>query len=296
MQITGLCVLPEHKDLIALIDDFNARWKQSSFPSSSRAATMRKHAFVESVAASARLSGVSIQDDAVKNVIEGADPVTREEKIAAGCAEALEIVLSSPNRIYFSERHIMQLHRVLMRPLSTESRYRGGYKKLPNPVEAVDADGNSLGPVFQTASPEDTPRLMEELLGQYKNSGATTDLHILVRIAAFILQFHSIHPFQDGNGRLAFLLTNLLLIRAGYSHMAYCSIEKIVEQNRSRFLLTVRHAGRSTDPDPSNFFNGWISFFLQAIKQQVGILSPELAAASAAPRAPAKPSARKKKS
>ena len=51
-------------------------------------------------------------------------------------------------------------------------------------------------------------------------------------IANFVVEFLSIHPFQDGNGRLSRILTNLLLLQAGYVYMPYISHEKLVEDNK----------------------------------------------------------------
>lgn len=268
-------MLPEHTKLIAEIDDFAKRWKASGIPESPKASSMRQESLIGSVAASARLAGASVDEDAVRRIIEGGEPKTRDEQVAAGCADAMETVVGAHDRIEFNEKHLKQLYRLLMRHLPTECRYRGTYKKLPNPVEAVDSEGHSLGPVFQTASPEETPALMARLFVEFEDSsGPAGQLHVLVRIAAFVLQFHAIHPFQDGNGRLSFLLTNLLLLKHGYSHTAFNSLEKIVEQNRSRYLLAVRHAGRATDP--ASYFTAWISFFLWALRQQTAALESSL--------------------
>src|SRR5207302_1233043 len=110
-----------------------------------------------------------------------------------------------------------------------DKRHRGEYKKLPNHVEAFDEHGHSLGVIFQTASPFDTPRLMEALVTWTNGALAEGTHHPLLVIGVLVVRFLAIHPFQDGNGRLARILTTLLLLRAGYTYVSYSSLERVVE-------------------------------------------------------------------
>ena len=116
----------------------------------------------------------------------------------------------------------------------------GAYKTLPNHVEAIGADGEILGIVFETATPFDTPRLMGELVDWTRHELSRGTLHPLIVIAVFVVVFLEIHPFQDGNGRLSRILTTLLLLRAGYTHVPYGSLESIIEGNKEAYYLTLR--------------------------------------------------------
>lgn len=61
-----------------------------------------------------------------------------------------------------TENHIRQLHQILLRHSTKDERHRGDYKKLNNHVVAFDVNGKEIGIVFETATPFDTPRLMED--------------------------------------------------------------------------------------------------------------------------------------
>ena len=87
--------------------------------------------------------------------------------------------------------------------------------------KAFDEKGDSLGVIFATATPFETPRLMSELTAWLIEALDSKSLHSLLVIAVFIVVFLEIHPFQDGNGRLSRVLTTLLLLRAGYSYVPY---------------------------------------------------------------------------
>lgn len=133
-------------------------------------------------------------------------------------------------------------------------------------MEAFNEQGASLGIVFETASPFDTPRRMEELIAWLDEQGREKRLHPLL-VAIFVVVFLEIHPFQDGNGRLSRILTTLLLLRAGYAYVPYSSLESIIEQSKESYYISLRRTQgtiRSTEPD----WNPWIEFFLRALHRQ----------------------------
>ena len=111
----------------------------------------------------------------------------------------------------------MQLHSMLLRHSPKDERHRGQYKKLNNHVEAFDSTGKSLGVIFQTATPFETPRRMEALVRWTSSVLDDRSIHPLLAVGVFIVVFLAIHPFQDGNGRLSRILSTLLLLKAGYA-------------------------------------------------------------------------------
>ena len=90
-----------------------------------------------------------------------------------------------------------------------------------------NTEGESVGVVFQTATPFDTPCLMDELIAWTNTSLNEKSLHPLLIISIFTVVFLEIHPFQDGNGRLSRRLTTLLLLKSGYAYVPYSSMESV---------------------------------------------------------------------
>src|SRR5262249_40551374 len=138
---------------------------------------------------------------------------SRDEQEVAGYAEATKLVFDSWRDIPLTENHVKQLHGILLQFSHRDEYHRGNYKQTPNNVEAFDARGRSVGVIFETASPSDTPRLMSELVTWTNQELNGLRHHPLLVVAIFHVRFLAIHPFQDGNGRLARVLTNLLLLR-----------------------------------------------------------------------------------
>jgi Fic family protein len=148
--------------------------------------------------------GAKLTDREVEELLgrlERQDFVSRDEQEVAGYAEVMDAVFDSYTAIPLSENYIKQLHAMLLRHSTKDERHRGEYKKLPNNVEAFDADGKSVGVIFATASPFDTPFKMQELVAWTREALADGAWHPLIVIGLFVVVFLAIHPFQDGNGR-----------------------------------------------------------------------------------------------
>jgi Fic family protein len=157
-----------------------------------------------------------------------------------------------------------------------DERHRGEYKKLTNSVVAFDADGRELGVVFETASPFDTPQMMEELITWTRKNLDDTFYHPLIVIGIFIVHFLSIHPFQDGNGRLSRALTTMLLLKKGYAYVPYSSIESIIEQSKEGYYRALRRTQKTIWTETVDYVP-WLSFLLTVLQKQKKILEEKSA-------------------
>ena len=86
-------------------------------------------------------------------------------------------------------------------------------------------------------------------------------------IANFIVEFLQIHPFQDGNGRLSRILTNFLLLKAGYLYMPYVSHEKLIEDNKPDYYMALRKSQKTFQTSHETITH-WLDFFLKILFQQ----------------------------
>lgn len=260
--------------LIAELDEFKGRWEMLGRLAPDTLQSLHRVATIESVGSSTRIEGARLSDHEVEVLLANLDINsfrTRDEEEVAGYAEAMSTVFDSWEHIPLSENHIKQFHGMLLKYSSKDAAHRGEYKKLPNNVEAFAADGKSLGVIFATASPFATPRLMIELVDTTRRALADRELHPLLVIAAFIVHFLAIHPFQDGNGRLSRVVTTLLLLQSGYRYVPYSSLERIIEENKDSYYRALRQSQREIDTHDENL-DAWIRFFLQSMKKQKDVL------------------------
>lgn len=264
--------------LIAEIDEFKGAWAAIGRISPERLSALRRVATIESIGSSTRIEGAKLSDQEVEQLLSGIEIKafsSRDEEEVAGYAAVMEMIFESNSEITLTENHLKQLHRELLQYSSKDERHRGEYKTHNNHVEAIGPDGESVGIVFETTSPFDTPRLMGELLQWANDNLESGELHKLIVIAIFVVVFLAIHPFQDGNGRLSRVLTTLLLLRAGYDYVPYSSLESIIEQNKDSYYLALRRTQvtiRNEDPE----WNHWLDFFLNALAQHKARLQKKI--------------------
>lgn len=266
----SIVITPELLWLIAEIDEFKGAWRALGTLAPERLNTLRHVATIESIGSSTRIEGSRLSDRGVEQLLATPDIRTfasRDEEEVAGYAQVMETVFRSWPDIAPTENHIRQLHRDLLRHSTKDQRHRGEYKTLSNDVVAVDGEGRQVGVVFQTASPFDTPRLMAELVAWHKAALEAGRLHPLLVTAVFIVVFLEIHPFQDGNGRLSRILTSLLLLRSGYAHVPFSSLESVIENNKEGYYLALRQT-QTTLRKPAPDWTPWLNFFLRTMQQQ----------------------------
>lgn len=192
---------------------------------------------------------------------------TPDEEEVAGYAEVMDIVFQSYAEIPLTENHIKQLHGALLRHAGKDAWHRGGYKSLSNNVEAFGPDGRSLGVVFETTTPFDTPFRMQELVAWTRQALDDRSLHPLLVTGVFVVVFLRIHPFQDGNGRLSRVLTTLLLLRSGYAYVPYSSLESVIEQNKEGYYLALRRTQGTLDAEHPDWLP-WLRFFMASLHAQ----------------------------
>ena len=116
---------------------------------------------------------------------------------------------------------------------------------------------------------------MEELVVWTNRELGGNKNHPLLVIGAFIVRFLAVHPFQDGNGRLARVLTNLALLRSGYTYVPFSSLERIIEENREQYYRALRSAQGTLDRDESRLMD-WLRFFLLSLIEQKNSLEQKL--------------------
>lgn len=279
MKVSSLNITPEMLRLIAEIDEFKGSWKAMTTLAPERLAILKRVATIESIGSSTRIEGAKLSDREVEALLGRLGQthfVSRDEEEVAGYAEVMDMVFENHAAIPLTENHIKQLHATLLRHSSKDERHRGEYKKLPNHVEAFGPAGESLGVVFATASPFETPLKMQELVVWTREALADASLHPLLVVGVFIVAFLAIHPFQDGNGRLSRVLTTLLLLHSGYTYTPFSSLESIVEENKDGYYLALRRTQGTLESDAPDW-EPWLLFFLRALREQKNRLAAKLA-------------------
>ena len=265
-----IVITSEMLNLISEIDEFKGAWCEWKRLAPERLSMLKKIATIESVGSSTRIEGAQLSDSEVENVLKNIDArsfASRDEQEVAGYAYVCEKIGEEFLSIPFSENVIKQLHMQMLNYSDRDARHQGEYKKAPIRIEAFDAVGKSMGIIFETVSPIETPDRMQELVVWTQNALAEKKLHPLIVIALFVAIFLAIHPFQDGNGRLSRILTTLLLLQAGYAYLPYSSLESVIENSKEAYYLALRQTQSTLNTNTPDW-QPWLLFFLRALQQQ----------------------------
>jgi len=269
-EIKNIAITAEILKLIADIDEFKGRWTAIETLAPEKLTSLRRIATIESVGSSTRIEGAKLRDAEVEKLLSGLRSesfASRDEEEVAGYADAMDMIFDGYDSITATENHIKQLHGVLLKYSAKDQDHRGEYKKVANHVEAFGTDGKSIGVVFETATPFETPGWMKEMVDWFNRSAEEETQHPLMLIGIFIAVFLAIHPFKDGNGRLSRVLTTLLLLRAGYSYVPYSSMESVIERNKDSYYLALRRT-QQTIRNPEQNWEPWLVFFLKTMSKQ----------------------------
>lgn len=270
MKTDTIQITHELLALLSEIDEFKGAWRALGTIAPERLRALRHVATIESIGSSTRIEGGKLTDREIETLLTNLEIkrfASRDEQEVAGYAEVMETVFQSWADIPITENHVKQLHRDLLRHSDKDERHRGQYKTLRNDVGAFDADGNRVGIVFETATPFDTPRRMQELVVWLNEVRELKRIHPLLIVGVFIVTFLEIHPFQDGNGRLSRVLTTLLLLQAGYAYVPYSSLESVIENSKEGYYLALRQTQGTIRTDAPNW-QPWLMFFMRALQQQ----------------------------
>lgn len=263
---------------IAEIDEFKGAWRALGNLAPEQLNSLKRVATIESIGSSTRIEGSKLSDKEVEVLLgnlEIKNFTTRDQQEVAGYADVMNIIFDSYKHIPLTENYIQQLHDELLQYSEKDTWHRGKYKTSTNHVEAFDADGNSVGVVFETATPFETPIRMQELVDWANGVMANKSLHPILMISLFVVEFLAIHPFQDGNGRLSRVLTTFLMLKSGYLYTPYSSMEAVIEQSKERYYLALRQTQGTIKSDEPNW-QPWVLFFLKTLVKQKDRLESKL--------------------
>jgi Fic family protein len=255
---------------IAKIDELKGRWVGGANFSPQVLGRLKRSVLITSSGASTRIEGAKLSDEEVENLMRNIKVkkfVDRDSQEVKGYYELLENVFNSWRSIKFRENTIKHFHKELLKYVDKDVRHRGEYKKTENRVEMVDREGKRVGIIFETTPAYLTPKKMQELVDWTQEAFKAKRYHPLLISANFIVDFLKIHPFQDGNGRISRVLTNLLLLKEGYLYMPYVSHEKLVEDNKNDYYLSLRRS-QKTFGSKKEDIGVWLDFFLDILLKQ----------------------------
>lgn len=238
-------VSPQILNLIARIDELKGKWTAGAQLHPQVLKKLKESTLITSTGASTRIEGSKLSDTDIEKLLKGISIekfADRDDQEVKGYFELLTNVFNSWQDISFNEGVIKNFHKELLKYVEKDRLHRGNYKITENKVHM-------------------------DLISWAQNSLKEKIHHPLLIIGTFLIHFLQIHPFQDGNGRLSRILTNLLLLKEGYLYIPYVSHEKIIEDNKPEYYLALR-TSQKTLKSKNEDISTWLLFFLKVVLKQ----------------------------
>lgn len=252
--------------LLSRIDNFTGSWKEIEKKEARYLKELRQMATVASVGSSTRIEGVKLTDIEIERLLKSVKInklESRDEQEVVGYYEALQVILDNYQDIGLEERYIHQMHGILLKHSIKDQAHKGQYKKLSNRVVANYPDGTQKV-IFNTTEPRFTQVEIQQLLSWTNEAIKEEEIHPLIIVGSFVYEFLSIHPYQDGNGRLSRLLTTMLLMQLGYDFVQFISFEHVIEARKDEYYKALMQGQKDRYTDDEKI-DGWLTFFLECM-------------------------------
>ena len=267
--VSRIKLTQEILDLISRIDEFKGLWQGSLRLNPQILGRIKKWVIITSTGASTRIEGAKMTDEEIARFLRGLKskaPKNRDEQEVAGYADLISRVFDNWQSIKLSENWILQLHSILLHFSEKDQVHKGKYKSTSNTVVMENKKGEQVVS-FDPTPPYLVKSQMDEILYWTNEQLESRTMNPILVIANFIFEFLAIHPFKDGNGRLSRALTNLLLLKTGYSYTPYVSLDEIIEETKIEYYLALR-ATQKNHKTQHQDITPWLVYFLGALLEQ----------------------------
>ncbi|MGH3546162.1 MAG: Fic family protein [Mycobacteriales bacterium] len=217
---------------------------------------------VQSITASSAMEGVVVADaERAAAIINGKAPVlrNRSEQELSGYRRALDYLFQA-NWRPLNTGLILHLHRLLWSETDVEG---GGLKPEDNLVVDRSPDG-CVAVKFIPVPAAQAEFYLTDLIARYTTAQRAGQHHPVLLVGLAVLDLLIIHPFVDGNGRVARALTNALLLDAGYEVCRWVSVEQLIAESPDTYydaLLRSTHDWHDDAADPWP----WLTYFVSIV-------------------------------
>jgi len=224
-------------------------------------ADMQKKALILESHHSTHIEGTALSLEQAKSILEGkkVKGVSRDdEKELLNYKKAMDFIskyLGKDDPV--SEGIVREVHKILVKGVRGENADPGNYRKIQNYV----VNSRTREVIYTPPGALDVPHLMREFV-EWINKAEDVSPILVSGIAQF--QFVHIHPFIDGNGRTARLLSTLILYKTGYDFKRLFTISEYYDKDRPAYYQAIQTV-RKNNMDMTT----WLEYFVDGLRSQM---------------------------
>ena len=260
-------MLPTEMEVLQKINAMRQSLKNSISTPGRWFGVLRRATFARNIRHSNSIEGINVTKDDAMAAIQDDEPLTAEKKewlATLGYRNAMTYVLQLANDPHFSysEGLVRSLHFMMMQHELEKhpGRYRSGVIYVRDERKQIN--------VYEGPDAELAPKLMGELVDSLNER---TGVPAMIRAALGHLNLVMIHPFSDGNGRMARCLQTLILAREEIIEPPFCSVEEYLGRFTDEYYDVLAEVGKGKF-HPENDCRDWIRFNLVAHYRQAAWL------------------------
>ena len=210
---------------------------------------------------STHIEGTALSLEQAKSILEGkkVKGVSHDdEKELLNYKKAMDFISKFLGKVDpISEGIVRELHKILVKSVRGENADPGNYRKIQNYV----VNSRTREVVYTPPAPLEVPHLMREFT-EWINKAEDMSPILVAGIAQF--QFVHIHPFIDGNGRTARLLSTLILYKTGYDFKRLFTISEYYDKDRPSYYQAIQSV-RNNNMD----MTAWLGYFVEGLRSQM---------------------------
>ena len=257
---------------VAKINEFKGKQSNLNFLNKAKITKLMDNANIQSTIFSNKIEGIITTSTRIKQIYANkSQPKNRDECEILGYRDVLKTINENYEYIPLKSSYILQLHRDLFK---YSYKQGGSFKNQQNYITETKADGSKFVR-FTPLEPSATTDAMDNLCLEFNLATSSLDVEPLILIPVFIVDFLCIHPFNDGNGRISRLLTDLLLYKFGYFVGKYISIEKIIDETKEVYYQALFDSSFSWYEN-CNDYTPFIKYFLHILLKSHKTLMEQL--------------------
>src|SRR5437667_3004467 len=218
---------------------------------------LRENAVIQSTESSNRIEGVVAPPQRIRDLVaKRTEPANRSEQEIAGYRDVLNTVHTNFAGMQLTSNLVLQLHRDLFQFVPAGG---GRWKSADNDITETRPDGTTVVR-FKPVAPHLVADAMALLHDRCRAALDARAVDPLLLVPTYVLDFLCIHPFADGNGRIARLLTLLLLYQAGYQVGRYISLETAIENTKEGYYEALQASSQNWHQGQHSLIPWWEYF------------------------------------
>ena len=223
-------------------------------------------AMEEEILSTFRIEQINTSRESVRRIVSGQAPKNDEEHRIYGMKRGLEFIADVSHTI--TEENLFQLYQMTIGDfLPKEDRLLPGSRYRHDSVYIVGSQLEHTGLPWQKL-----PAYMAELVAFAAEKTAQNDL-IKAAVLHFALAY--LHPYFDGNGRMARLLHLWYLVQQGYSSALFVPMSRFVEESRSRYYKAYTQVEQNQEISGVLDVTPFLVYFAESVYHRLGEAQPQ---------------------